>query len=249
MIGCRPARVSIALLGLVAVAAGAVEAQPRSQRQSKTPPATPRSHEPFRARSLQLAVGVAFASGTDFGDTRATLTSNETPPGRYTLFETDSTLGSAAGFEGRLGYMVTRSFGVEGAFLYARPRLETRISGDVEGAPAVTAVNDISQYLIDVSGVYRLHRLRFSRGVPFVLGGGGYLRQLDEDLLLVETGRTVHAGGGFTYLFFQRPRGLIRGLALRADGRLYVRTGGYELNDEISRRTFGTVTGSLAVTF
>jgi hypothetical protein len=211
-------------LVLVCGAATALEAQPN----------------PYRARSFQASGGAAFLSGTDFGAASATLTGNQVPPTRYTLFEADSTLQSAPGVEARLGYMLTRTFGVEGALLYSRPRLETRLSGDVEGATPLTATNELSQYMLDVSAVLHLQRLRFGRAVPFVFGGAGYLRQLDEDRALVETGQTVHAGGGLTYVFRQRTRGFLRGLGVRADGRVYVRTGGFELNDEIDRRAFGT---------
>ena len=55
-----------------------------------------------------------------------------------------------------------------------RPTLETRISGDVENAPVVTASTDLSRYIIDVSGVVHLTRFRIGRsGMPFVLGGVG----------------------------------------------------------------------------
>jgi hypothetical protein len=195
---------------------------------------------PSRSRSFQASVGALFLSGTDFGAASATLTNNQVPPTRYTLFQADSTLQPTPGLEARLGYMLTRTFGIEGALLYSRPRLETRLSADVEGATPLTATNELSQYMLDVSAVLHLPRLRFGGAMPFVLGGAGYLRQLDEDRALVETGQTVHAGGGLTYVFRQRTRGLVRGLGVRADGRLYVRTGGYELNDEISRRAFGT---------
>jgi hypothetical protein len=38
-----------------------------------------------------------------------------------------------------------------------------------------------------------------------------------------------HAGGGVKYFFATRPRGFVRGIGLRADGRIYVRSGGLEL--------------------
>lgn len=208
------------------------------------------SGSPFRARSLQVSAAVAGLTGTDFGAARATLTGNETPPTPYTLFETESTLGPAPGVEARIGYMLTRTFAVEGALFYTRPRLETRVSGDTEGAAPVTAFDDIWQYMVDVSAVLHLERLRFgANGIPFVLGGGGYLRQLYDDRLLVETGRTVHAGGGIKYVLRQRPRGFVRGVAVRADARLYVRTGGIELDDDTSRRIFGAGSAGLTVLF
>ena len=43
----------------------------------------------------------------------------------------------------------------------------------------------------------------FGRGafVPFVSGGGGYLRELHEDNAVVLTGAEIHAGGGLQYWF------------------------------------------------
>jgi hypothetical protein len=147
MIGCRRARRR----------AGA-RARVRGRHRARS------AAHPSRSRAVPGAVGrgVAFLSGTDFGAASATLTSNQVPPTRYTCSRPIARC-SAPGFEARLGYMLTRSFGVEGALLYSRPRLETRLSGDVEGATPLTAVNELSQYMLDVSGVLHLQRLRFGR--------------------------------------------------------------------------------------
>ena len=53
-----------------------------------------------------------------------------------------------------------------------------------------------------------------------------------------------HAGGGVKYFFVQRPRGFFRGLGLRGDGRVYVRSGGVELDEDTTRRNQWAVCGA-----
>ena len=203
-------------------------------------PLQPSSSGPFRPWSIEVDAGVLWSSGIDLGSTTASITANQTPPTDYPLFKTAADLGGAPGFEGRIGLWITRAISVEGAFQYSRPTLETRISGDVENAPIVTATAELSRYVIDVSGVVHLTRFRIGRGgMPFVLGGVGYLRELDDAQALAETGRLYHAGGGFKYLFASRSHGLFKGLGIRGDARLYFKDGGYELEvDEPLRRFF-----------
>jgi hypothetical protein len=82
--------------------------------------------------------------------------------------------------------------------------------------------------------------------VPFVDGGAGYLRQLHEDRVLIETGRTFYAGAGVKWRSSAaRPRGLGQRLVVRADARLVSRTGGVDVDDE--RRNYITVSGGIGV--
>jgi hypothetical protein len=205
---------------------------------------------PFRPWSLEVDAGGLWSSGIDLGSTTASITANATPSTDYPLFKTGADLEGAPGFEGRIGVRITRAIGVEGAFQYSRPTLETRISGDVENAPSILAAADLSRYVIDVSGVVHLTRFRIGRGgVPFVLGGLGYLRELDDAQALAETGRLYHAGGGFKYLFDSRAHGLVKGLGIRADARLYFKDGGYELETGEPLRRFVAGGASLLVAF
>jgi hypothetical protein len=89
------------------------------------------------------------------------------------------------------------------------------------------------------------------RLLPFVAAGAGYLRQLDDDQVLTneDPAAVYHVGGGVKYFFMQRPRGFFRGLGLRGDGRLYVRSGGVELDDDTTHRSQWAVAGSLLVRF
>jgi hypothetical protein len=204
---------------------------------------------PFlRSRAIEVDLGATWSSGVDFGTADATLTRNQSAQAAYTLFSTASTLGHAPGVEGRLGWHVTPTIAVEGAFLFSRPALETSISRDAEGAPSLTASETISQFLVDVSGVLHLRALRVKRAVPFVLGGAGYLRELHQGAALVETGHTYHVGGGAKMPLVTR-RGFVRTLGLRLDGRLYFRSGGADLDDSRPTRTMALAGASLIVEF
>jgi hypothetical protein len=204
----------------------------------------------FRARAFELDLGASWLGGIDFGARRAEFVRNQSNGTPFPLFEVDSGIAPAPAFEGRLGFHLTRALALEGAFLYARPRLESRITGDAEDAPSLTASEDVSRYIVDVSAVVHLTGLRMGgSAVPFVLAGAGYLRELHEGRTLVETGQLYHAGGGVKYLFSRRRRGLIRGLGLRLDARIYVRRGGLELDEDEPSRTFAAGGGSLVVLF
>jgi hypothetical protein len=220
---------------------------PGPARAQGQPPSSP---GPFRPWSIELDAGILWSGGIDLGSTTASITANAMPAADYPLFQTAADLEAAPGFEGRLGLWITRVIAVEGAFQYSRPTLETRISGDVENAPLVTASADLSRYVVDVSGVVHLTRFRIGgSGMPFVLGGVGYLRELDDDEALAETGRLYHAGGGIKYLFVSRFRGLVKGVGIRGDARLYFKDGGYELEPDEPLRRFFAGGASLIVAF
>ena len=192
--------------------------------KAQTVSASPRPH------SLEIAAGVSWFGGVTLGTGSADLTKNQTPPSPYPIFKTDSSVASAAGFDGRLAFALTRQFAIEGGFSYAAPTLETRVSADVEGAPSVTATERLSQYGIDGSVVLHLTRWQMGpRAVPFVYGGAGYLRQAHERDVLVATGHEFHVGGGLKYVF-SRGRGFLKDLGIRADARVSFRSGGVELD-------------------
>jgi hypothetical protein len=203
---------------------------------------------PFlRAHRLEVNVGGLWLGGVDFGTADATLTRNQTPEAPYVLFTTASTLAAAPAAEARVGYHLTRMVAVEGAFVYARPRLETAVSADAEGAPGITATETLSQFLVDVSAVVHLP-IHMGRAVPFVLGGAGYLRELHEANALAETGHTFHAGGGVKIPLLVR-RGFVRSLGLRLDGRAYFRSGGADLDQGRPIRSTAAGGASLLVEF
>ena len=189
----------------------------------------------------------------DFGSATASLVANQSAAPESTLFRAASSLGTGVGLDGRVAFNITRALAVEGGFVWTRATLESRITSDVEGVPDVTVAQDLDTYFIEASAVWHLNALAFAggRGLPFVAGGAGYLRQLDEEQMLTDDnpGTVYHAGGGVKYFFVQRPRGFIRGLGLRGDARLYVRSGGVELDEDTTRRNQWAVAAALLVRF
>jgi hypothetical protein len=234
-IGGRVAAVIVLLAAVLAVGRPALAQGPEDY---------PRPHR------LEASAGVSWTGQASLGDGSADLIRNENPPSPYPIFTVDNTLTSAAGFEGRVGYTVAKALAVEATFTFAKPSLETAVSGDVENAPAVTASERVSQYAIEGGAVLHLTRWRLGRrGVPFVSGGIGYLRQLHEGSELVETGQVYSVGGGVKYVWAERPAGVVKGLGLRADARLLIRRGGIDLQPGSASHASPSVGASLFVHF
>ena len=205
-----------------------------------------------RARSFEVSAGVFALGPVDFGSATASLVANQSSAPNSTLFRAKSDLGTGAGLDGRVAFNVTRALAVEGGFVWTRATLESKITSDVEGIPNTTVAQDLDTYFIEASAVWHLSALAFAggRGLPFVAGGAGYLRQLDEEQMLTDDPGTVfHAGGGVKYFFVQRPRGFIRGLGLRGDARFYVRSGGVELDQDTTHRNQWGLAAALLVRF
>ena len=195
----------------------------------------------FRPRRLMVSGGLLLSAGYPLGDVAADLRRNG--PGMqapFTLFRAQSDLERATGLDARVSFAVTRVFALEVGGTYATPRLAVTIAGDMEAQDVGTVTEQVSQYSIDVSGIYQVPGLALgNRMRPYLIGGGGYLRQLHEGRLLVETGRTFHAGGGLQY-WFRGGQGKARPLGVRAEGRYVRRTGGIDFED--AARSFPSFT-------
>jgi hypothetical protein len=205
-----------------------------------------------RPRSLEVSFGAVALGPVDFGSHRATLTANQASAPEVTFFDTETELGTGTGFDGRVAFNITRSLAAEAGFVWTRATLESRITSDIENIPSVTLVQDLDTYFVEGSAVWHLNQWSFAgrRGLPFVAGGIGYLRQLDDEALLTDDpGAVYHAGGGVKVLFQQKPRGFIRGLGVRADARVYFLTSGVELDESRQRQTRWAVSGSALVRF
>lgn len=205
-----------------------------------------------RARSFEVSAGAVALGPVDFGSATASLVANQSSAPQSTLFRAATTMKTGVGLDGRLAFNLTRALAVEGGFVWTRATLESRISGDVEGVPGVTVAQDLDTYFIEASAVWHLNALGFAggRAVPFVAGGAGYMRQLDEaQVLTTDAGTVYHAGGGLKYFFMKRPRGLIRGLGLRGDARVYITDAGVELVEDTTRRNRWSAAAALLVRF
>jgi hypothetical protein len=200
-----------------------------------------------RFGTVEVGGGALWAGGWDLGDRSADLTRNVgTGTGAFTLFRTETEVKPVVGARAHFAFYLSRSLAVEAGIQYARPVVSTRITGDAEGAPDETADETMSRYVFTGSLVYHLTGLSFagSRGVPFVFGGAGYLRELHEGRELVETGTEYHAGAGLKFWF---GTGRSR-LGLRGDVGVSIRDGAFD-GDTTSRRTLPTAGASLTYLF
>jgi hypothetical protein len=201
---------------------------------------------------LEISGSFGGALSHDLGSETAVETGNGVPTGSpVTLFRTSSSMDAGPLFEARVGFDLTRAFAVEATFGLTRTTLRTSITNDFEQAAPTMAVTKFRQYAIEGGIVWHLTRVRFSRGraVPFVAGGGGYLRQLDDGATLVGTGQSIYAGGGLKYrLHESKPRSALKAIGLRADVRVNVTHHGFDI-DEARWRAYPSVSGGVFVRF
>jgi hypothetical protein len=179
---------------------------------------------------FEAAFSAGWLGGAGLGGADANLRTRT--GGDYLLFSTDSRIAAAPAIEARASYSLTRRYTLEARFGFTRPRLRTSVSADVEGAPGIEIEERFDQYTFEGAIVVMLPGLRFASLLPFASAGSGYLRQLHEGLTLIEEGVAYHVGGGVTRSLFARQRGLFKAAGLRGDVRLYVLTGGIELEEK-----------------
>ena len=186
-------------------------------------PAAAQTAEP--GPRFNAGVGVLWNGRQPLGDKAATETTAS--GGTSTLFSTSSELAGAAGVAGRIGVRLTRSLVAEAEAAYLTPQLRIAISGDAEGAAAVTAAETAQQFTIGGGVLWYLPGRKWSpRLAPFATAGGGYLRQLHEQNTLLETGRYYQFGGGVSALLITGRHFHIKGAGVRADVRALIRSKG-----------------------
>jgi hypothetical protein len=179
---------------------------------------------------LSVSAGLFWSGGYDIGDATAQLRGNAVgataPP--FTLFRAESSVAATAGLDGRVGFAITRRLMVEFGMSYQRPGITTALSQDAEATAVAIDAERLSQYVFDAGALWQLSRIRLgARARPFVLAGGGYVRQLYDDRTLVEHGSVYYAGGGLRY-WLRGGDGQRHAAGLRADGRLQWRIDGVE---------------------
>jgi len=196
--------------------------------------------------SVEVSGGGTLSGGYDLGSISAEETRNPgVGTGPFVLFTATSRAKPAFGLQGRLGVFVAQSASLEAGIQFARPTLSSKLSGDAESALDVTATETLTRLVVDGSLVLHLTGLSFAggKGVPFVLGGGGYIRELHEKNEVIETGREYHAGAGL-HLWFGQGK---HRLGLRTDVGVSVRNGGADIGD--TKHTVPTAGASLAYLF
>jgi len=171
---------------------------------------------------ITVGGGLEWMGSASYGSADAT---EVTPTGgSFTLFSTASRLTTGAGVGVKVGVRLTRLFEVEAEGAYLRPSIETKISGDFEGAQSLTAADRLRQFTVEAAALYRLGRWQSSPVRPFLSVSAGYLRQLHEGDALAATGRIYGFGGGVRLPFMTATTGRMKALGLRADARAVVRT-------------------------
>ncbi len=206
-----------------------------------TPAAAQAPSEPIGR--FQVGVGVGWLGGSAFGEQPADLRAASGGP--YRLFESETTLGSTASFEVRVGFTLTPRFSIEGRAVRSAPEFHTVVSSDAEASGSFTISESLDQYVFDGGIAIKLGELETMGLVPFASAGAGYVRQLREGDGFAEEGQLFYAGGGFTRVLFSRPQGLIRAASVRADLRLNV----LSLDLEANSRLQGSLAGSVVFTF
>jgi hypothetical protein len=186
----------------------------------------------LRRGQLTVSAGMIASGGYPLGDRNAEIRRNSTgTTAPFTLFRADSEIDGVRGVEARIALALTRTLAVEVGGTYGTPQLGVTITQDNEADPTTLVSERIEQYTVDVSGVFQLSGVKLGRRArPYVTGGGGYLRQLHAGRLLLETGTTIHLGGGIRYWL----RGGLtptRALGVRADARVVHRSGGVDFED------------------
>ncbi len=202
---------------LLGLAPGAVQAQDGAP----TEPA-------LRRWRPVISVAAAWLGSQDLGRVDATMRPAAVGPATaapFTLFATDSTLGGSGGGELSMAVPISRRWAVSLRAAASRPTLTTAISADAEGAPNVAATERVSDYVIDVALLYQLPRVGGRRVRSYLTAGGGYLRQLHADNVLVDTGRTWHGGAGLRW-WLRGGSGRIRPVGVTGELRWVWRTAG-----------------------
>jgi hypothetical protein len=197
-------------------------------------------------RHLELSGGIGFLTGSTLGQQDAELRTS-TPGTPYRLFTATSRMSAVPVLDLRAGLALTSRFGIEAHAAYGHPEVRTAVSSDAENAPDLTAVERLDQYLIDGGIVIGLDEWQIAGLHPFATVGGGYLRQLHEGLVVIDTGRLFYVGGGVKRGLVVRPRGWWRAIGVRGDARLNLLSGGIEVDDRVRRHA--VVSGSVFVVF
>jgi hypothetical protein len=211
VIRVRKARALVVLAGML----GALGGRPSSALAQFGPPVS----------RWEAGIGALWIGAEPLGTRGATETT--APGGDAPLFNSSSDLAGAAGIEGHVGVRLSSSLLAEAEASYLKPQLRIAISGDAEGAAAVTATETVQQFTVGGNVLWYLFQSRWPRRfAPFAMAGAGYLRQLHELGTLLETGRFYQVGGGVSGLLVQGRHFHTKGVGVRADLRALVRSKG-----------------------
>lgn len=198
---------------------------------------------------LEVTGGGGRWGGYQLGQRRPTITGPQMPTGSpVTLFDADVSVQPGGAAEVRIGWRLLRRVYAEATGGLGVNDVRVRISEDIEQAPDETIASRLTQITIEGGALVEVARLGALGGelVPFLTGGAGYLRQVHEDRVLIETGQTAYGGAGIKWRSgAARPKGLLQRVVVRADLRLVSRSGGADIDE--SRRSYITVSGGVGL--
>jgi hypothetical protein len=193
--------------------------------------------------------GLSWLGRYPAGSGTATLRRNEpgtTTPGSFTLFDVDTSIERALGVDARLAYALARAFDIEVGGAFSQPRLAASITGDEEADSIELTDQRLTQFTLTGSLVWHVMAIDLGfRARPYVIGGLGYLREIDDERAQAERGTVGHIGGGVNYW----PRGdanARHGFGLRGEARLQIRSGGFEFEDKVRVGPSVAVLGTFA---
>jgi hypothetical protein len=196
------------------------------------------------AGSWEVGGGVTWAGSFTGPASTAELTRNGESSGGFDLFSTESEIRNGVGIGASLAFYLSPAIAVEAGLRYSQPVLTYRLADDVENAPPVSAEETLSRYVITASVIWHFRRLTSAhRIVPFIAGGGGYVRDLHEGNALIETGGEFHALGGVTYWLGTGRRRF----GLRGQAGFSLTSGGFDFRE--TSRTLPIASGSLVYLF
>jgi len=178
-----------------------------------------------RAGGPEVDLGIVWTRGGSYGSANANLT---TPAGTpQPLFSVATDLGPEIALDARFAVRVAGRLRVEVSGTWGRADVRSHITGDFEGAAPATATDRLTVYTVQGSGIWSF-RIR-GKLQPFVRAGAGWMRELTSDQALAGDGRIANAGVGVKYWWFERARGGLKRLGVRAETRAVGRFGGLEL--------------------
>lgn len=226
--------IGLTLGALLLVLLGSEAAQAQVYRIRRDPPVR---------GSIELGGGVMWGPGFETGTSTAQLT--RSGQAKFDLFTTDGEVSGFPGVHARLGAYLSRTVSIEAGVRFAKPQLAYLLSADAESADDETATDSISHYVFDGSVLFHFPRASFAggRGVPFLSGGAGYVRELHEGNEVVETGNEIHFTGGVKYWFGARGRRM----GLRAEAGFSSREKGFDKSE--GRRTLPLALAGITVLF
>ena len=178
---------------------------------------------------FEVSAGALWVGQASFGTRDAIETSLR--GSSFRLFSTASRLGAATAAEMRIGIRLTRLLQGEATGSFAAPVLTTTVSADAENSNGATATDRVEQFTI--GGALIVHVTRWhagARGVPFLMAGAAYLREIHEGHTLIVGGRSYEAGGGVKFALVAAPHGVVKWVGARAEVRARARTKGVALD-------------------